>query len=257
MGLCIWHRQPWPYFFVMVIPIGFVLIASLLHGEARERGSLSIPFMVIILFAGVAFPLWLRMPVVLERGNGAQKNTVVVADYILDENDPCLDGISMMFNNPSPRGKFGWLDRGKLWSLRRTPAAESIDLIEKSFPKIVIMNYRIRSLPRAVYKYIKKTYWRLHGNVYIYSPIIKSGESRPLIRFDGTYQAINFKGGSRTVKIDGKEIKQGDLLFLEAGKHTVDSTVKLRLRLDPKGWRNVADPLYERQSAIFDMPYRY
>ena len=123
--------------------------------------------------------------------------------------------------------------------------------------KIVIMNYRIRSLPRAVYKYIKKTYWRLHGNVYIYSPIIKSGESRPLIRFDGTYQAINFKGGSRTVKIDGKEIKQGDLLFLEAGKHTVDSTVKLRLRLDPKGWRNVADPLYERQSAIFDMPYRY
>ncbi len=257
MGLCIWHRQPWPYFFVMVIPIGFVLIASLLHGEAKERGSLSIPFMAIILLVGVAFPLWLRMPVVLDRGNGSQKNTVNVADHVLGDNDPSLDGIRMMFNNPHPGGRFGWLDRGKLWSLRRTPVAESIELIEKSFPKIVIMNYRIRSFPRALYKHIKKTYWRLHGNVFIYSPTIKSGESRVKIRFDGTYRAINFKGGSRIVKIDGNEIKQGELLFLDAGEHAIDSTVKLRLRLEPEGWKDAADPLYKRQSAIFDMPYRY
>ena len=34
-GLGFWHKQPWPYFFVLLIPTCFVLIASLM-----EEGSL-------------------------------------------------------------------------------------------------------------------------------------------------------------------------------------------------------------------------
>ncbi len=251
---CLWHKQPWPYFFLLLIPTGFVLASSLFHNEIDKSNRLSIPLLIVFAALAIGYPLQ-RVPVVFDRDNNGQRNTIQVAEKILEEGDSYLAGVAMIFTHEQTKG-LEWLDRAALNRLRRQNANQLIRRFKDSPPKILIMNYRLRSLPRGAYRYLANNYRHFHGNVHIYCPSIAASARHFDLGYRGNYRILfSAKPASKTM-IDSREVRSGTV-HLEKGKHTLDAQTNFRLCLQPDGLQDVADPIHKSQIAIFPEPYSY
>ena len=255
-ALCIWHKQPWPYFFVLLIPTGYVLIAALFHGEISRLGRPSIPLLAILLALGIGFPL-LRVPTVMKQDNGPQKETVIFADHILTEEDTYLDGVSMIFNHRHAPG-LGWLDRRTLKRIKHRGPKFIIHQIESAKPKLYIHNYRVRSLPKKVKKYLRHSYKHLWGNVHIYCPTVNSGDTDFSLYFDGNYLLEYSKKDAQSfVHVDDHRAQPKEILVLKSGKHHSSSKASFRLCFQPKNWTEKANPRPKGSRWMFRNPYTY
>ena len=257
LGLCIWHKQPWPYFFVILIPTGWVMAASLFHGEISRNKKVSIPLLLIFLAIGVGYPLR-RAPLVLERDNGPQRNALKLSEFILGENDSYLAGINMIFNRKQPPG-LGWLDTNRLRMIKSSNPEIYIQRIQNNQPKVYIENYRIRSLPSKIKNYLINSYTRLHGNVHIYCPVISKLENRFQIPFNGSYYPRYYRDNSfMSVIIDGKLQLRAKQFPLKKGIHTVKTDMDFRICLAPnEHWKDIADNRYKNQVKLFGKSYDY
>ena len=88
------YTQPWPYFFVLLLPTFFVLHA---HFFDSWRNPPRPAIAVIVLF-GVIVPA-LRIPVALRRDNSYQRYNVRLATAMLP---PCCSTISRTLARPIP-----------------------------------------------------------------------------------------------------------------------------------------------------------
>jgi hypothetical protein len=254
---CLWHRQPWPYFFVILAPTGFVMIAALLDGEVRRAGRVTVPAIAVLALFGVAYPLS-RVPANLERDVGPQRTAVRIADRILADGEAYLDGAAMIFDHPQPR-LLASLGRARLKALRSEDSRRLIADIEQSRVKLLIMNYRLKGLPRSVSAYLDRNYARLYGNVNIYCPTVDAGARRAEIWFAGEYSVRTARGATAAgaVEIDGRGVGAGGKLRLARGEHSIAADGAFRLCLEPAGWRDVADPAHARPVDLYPDPYTY
>lgn len=256
------NPQPWPYFFVLVIPTGFVLIVALLHTHHRQRGDWSPlgPGKLIVglcIAFGVLLPLS-RIPVNLQRDNGHQRQAVELAEHVLAPDEMYIAGVDMVYGRKQPVTILRWIDYPKMQMLHQMPPAalaSMIDTLRHSRLKVAIDNYRLAGLPAALRDYLAAETTPLWGNVRIYAPMVGAGDTTILLKFAGRYEVQAPPDG--IVNIDGRTVSPGAVVGISAGPHKSLSAHAFRLKLLPEGWASLADEAYRAHRDFFPNVYGY
>jgi hypothetical protein len=249
--LSVMHKQPWPYFFVLVIPV--LALAQIGWFRAcldrcGSRGKVSLAVLIVI---AVAWPLH-RVPTVLARDQAYQRETVELADAILGPGDVYVDGVGMAYRHEQAVEAIRWLDAPRLGEIGRFSPADQEALlgeIRASSGKLLIMNYRIAALPPAAKEPLDRRFAHLAGGVFIYAPIVSDGDAE--IDFGGTYF---LPPEAPALRIEGRSVRPGETVALERGTHSIVGG-PARLVLTP------AAPLPEASNRplrpLFDRVYDY
>ena len=232
-ALCRWHKQPWPYFFVLLIPtlmVVHVAIADIVWRRPRWR---TIAGAAVVLL-GVGWPLT-YMPGILERDHSYQRDVVRLSHAILDKNDTYLAGNDILYDRHQSHAALRRLSAYQIEAMTQWPPERFAALIaelERERPKLVIDDSRMRRLPAPMRTYLASRFDRLSLSVNGYSPAIDPGEKQFELWFDGDYRVEPADGDA---EIDGMRIPPGSVLTLQRGPHRNDSASMVRLRLLPRG----------------------
>jgi hypothetical protein len=260
LGLCLWHKQPWPYFFVLLIPTLFVLATAFFDAEVERTRSHGRPlgavFLSVYLVAGLLFPLG-RLAKTLPRDSGFQRATVERVEALLEDGETYLAGVNLVHTRRQPLPELAWLDArrlGWLGSLDEEGVQSLVGRLAEAPPKLVVDNYRVRSLPAPILRWLTAHYEPLEGNLRIYSPVVPPTAEHFPVRFDGTY--LVQAGAGSDVVIDGRRLSPGERIRLSAGVHTNGSRGAARLRYltgsEPNG-----DGRYRESRPLFPDVYGY
>ena len=95
-ALCRWHKQPWPYFFVLLIPTLMVVHVAIADIVWRRPGWRTIAGAAVLLL-GVGWPLT-YMPGILERDHAYQRDVIRLSHAMLDKNDTYLAGNDILYD---------------------------------------------------------------------------------------------------------------------------------------------------------------
>ena len=256
--LSIWYRQPWPYFFVLVIPVLFILHAAFLDAEfATAPLRLTRPILAAAIAFGIILPLS-RIPVVVARDNSYQRQTVEIARAVLRQpSDTYMAGTDLVYDRKQTIPELSRMDAIMLARLnsRSAPEIEAlIRAIDRTPPKLLINNYRLAQFPKEIRSYFASHYERLWASVYTYAPLIEDRQSVDL-KFDGIYM-IDVSDRSEAV-IDGRPAGHGSRIALNSGQHVVETRTPVRLRLLPDGLDGLLDPDSEQQRDLYPSVYDY
>jgi len=250
-----WHKQPWPYFFLILVPTAFVVHASF---YSRLLGWLGRPkHIVTALLVIIALIPLFRLGAVLERKNYFQHDMVVVANRILGPNDTYVDGMDLLFDRRQAATGLRWLDRRALERLHASGGEhhqQLIATIDESQSKLIIRNWRLVRLPRSIQTYLARNFLHLWGNIHIYAPTISAGERNLKFKFSGRYEVIGSE--DLIVEIDGQSVGAGDFVELSADLVSTRSPEPFRLRLYSAAWLDGIDQRsgFERAGFMF---FRY
>ncbi len=262
LALGLWHRQPWPYFFVLLIPTFSVLHASyfdaVLESAAPGRRRLALPLLVLYLGAGVAWPVAGRLPRALERDSGFQRHMVRLADALLDEGETYLAGVDLLYRRRQAVPALAWLDLPQLQRLRgmTTDALDGVIAdLERTPPKLVVLNYRFQNLPRPILDYLRQRYRPFWGSMLLYGRRAAAGEAIDLA-FGGAYRVL-VAAGIGAGRIGGRAVRSGDVVLLERGRYRNDGEVDWSLSLWPADWEALADPTFKEPQELFPRVYEF
>ncbi len=231
-ALAIAHNQPWPYFFVIILPVAFVIhawaIDRVLGMEfpAERRRLLT----ALYLLGGLALPLT-RLTTTLRRSNEVQRRNIEVAERILDGEDRYLAAVNMLFRRQQSLGELAWIDRTVAAELQRMSNGDLLMLVRRlhaSRTKLVLYNYRIGGLPPLLRLYIESQYDILWGNILIYAPRVAPGDFD--LNFSGSYVLAN---DAEAATIDGMVLRRAEPRQLRSGRHTYTGRGVIRLKLIP------------------------
>lgn len=241
---CIWHRQPWPYFFVFLIPTLFITLA-VAFSELHWNRTLA----VIVIAGGLLIPL-ARLPITLTRDlTGFQQATVDTAQRLMQPGDTYLDGTNMLYRHAQAASDFRWIDATTLDEFGRMSEAEQKALADAAAagrPKLIIWTYRLTTLPRVVTSYLRNHFLPIYGDVAFYAPTISP--PRFSVDFDGEYVVHD------PVVIDG--IPVNGRVKLTHGIHTLTASNPTRLKLEPPE-QLLVDQRFAAARPLFYAIYEY
>lgn len=254
-ALCAWHKQPWPYFFVILIPtlmVVHVAALDLIWRDARWRTAV----LGLIAAAGIAWPLQF-MPGILERDHVYQRQVIRLARAMLQDGDTYLAGNDLIWNGHQAHPELRRLAVPRLDALRELPP-DRLDAIiadlQRTRPKLVIDDYRMRMLPPTLKAYLLRRFAPLWSSVNGYAPLVLPEERQFDVWFDGRY-LLDAPSGNAV--IDGRSYASGALIQMERGPHRNDSRTSFRLQLQPPGLAAFQDPATRAHRAMFARPYDY
>jgi hypothetical protein len=261
-ALGLWHRQPWPYFFLLLIPTVFVLIVAFFDSglgawRGQRRLGMTAPMMAVYLTLGVAYPLT-RVPVNFARSNAFQREMVELSNGVLQSGDTYLAGVNLLPEHKQPVGSLSWLDEPTRLRLQRASARELaaiVDSLERAPLKLVVDNYRLKELPPRLRAFVDANYSTLWGNILIYAPWAADLDGQLTLKFSGDY-LVDAPGGLR-VSIDGKTVTPAGRVWLERGLHRYESDGVFRLKLQPEGWQKRARAETQAPRNFFPNVYTY
>jgi hypothetical protein len=249
-ALCAWHKQPWPYFFVLYLPTLAVLLMaglSVLTDRLMAMGELVRPAIwsgvALLVLLGVIWPLAARVPVVLARDSSVQRQTLAAARSLLGERDVYFAGTQLLWTHRHVPG-MTWLDVRRLAAVEANPAL-ALDGLSQFPPKVVIHTHRFEKLPDVARQWFAVDYLHVGGNLFVYSAELTTDAEMIDLRFAGRYRLAEPAPDSAPV-IDGVPLAAGELRELSAGPHTVRSTVPARIVLGsdaPAYESNLGQPL--------------
>lgn len=254
-ALCAWHKQPWPYFFVLLIPTLMVVHVAVAEVVLRNRRWLR-PAVAVVLLAGVALPLT-YMPDILSRDHDYQRHVVRLAAAMLDDHDTYLAGNDLIYNRTQSHDGLRRLGASHAEAMRQWPQARLDALIadlEAARPKLIIRDQRMRALPQAVGSYLGTRFAPLWSSVEGYAPLVGVNQRDFELWFDGDYLV---EPASGSAVIDGATVPVGTRLTLARGQHRNDSAAPVRLRLQPRDFAAHADPAMQRRRLMFSRAYDY
>lgn len=246
------YKQPWPYFFPILLPTLFVLHAALFDRLRMPRWAV-----ITIGMVGVLYPLT-RLPVVLSRENAYQRYNVDLAAAFLGPRDTYIAGTDIIHDHEQTLRPLERLDGYMLARLRATPApvlASLAHALSVRHPKLFIANYRVYGMPRPLLEFIDADYARLAASILSYAPRCEPGVTRRVLAFTDRYQIDTRAAG--VVQIDGKQYRTGDTANLAAGEHVIASKQPLRLRLLPDRVVARLDPTFVNEQPFYDNVYDY
>lgn len=262
----VWHKQPWPYFFVLLVPTCLFLHAAVIEAtwDALDRvvrpWFLRLPIVAGLLggalYAGVYLPAQ-RIPVLLKLDNGYQRHMVRIASALLKPDDQYFAAVDFLYDREHTPGPLRRVSYGRRMQLAHTPRPEVraiVDALRSRPPKIVIRNERYRGLPYPVRRFFDQNYFDFWGSIRLYAPRFEAGKKKIWIAFPGVYQLATDDGTSALV--DSARYLPGKKLRLKRGTVTVHATSGGRLRLTTSK-RIVAslDPRYRRPRGLFPAIY--
>jgi hypothetical protein len=254
-ALCRWHKQPWPYFFVLLIPTLMVVHVAVAEVVIRHRARLRIAG-AFVLVLGVAWP-FSYMPGIVSRDHAYQRHVIRLASAMLGEGETYLAGNDLIYTRHQAHPALRRLGAAHVEAMRTWPQ-DRIDTliaeIETARPKLIINDYRMRGLPGPIQRYFDTRFDFLWSSVRGYAPLVNTNEREFEIWFDGDYR-IDIPEGM--AMINGSRVEPGTTLTLPRGRHRNDSTGPVRLRLRPPGFEDHADPQMQRRQALFTGVYDY
>ena len=261
IALSLLHRQPWPYFFVLLAPTLWILaIAFLQAGMEGWRGrppTYKRALVALLIGFGFLWPLT-RVPVVVGRSNGYQRSTIELADRLLEDGSSYLAGTELIFDRRQRERRLAWLDIPTNRALSKRPIYE-LEAIRRDLaaepPKFVVNNYRIYGLPRNLRRHLARTYEPWWGSVAIYSPAVEAGEQSLRIAFAGLYEIVATTPA--VVRIGERTWRPGDQIELAAGELTMVSDRSFRLRYVPPDVESYLDPQFRQSRLLFPEVYTY
>ena len=255
LACCMWHRQPWPYFFVLLAPTIMVLHASFFHRFLPAlQGAQQF---VVLLFVLMALLPLTRLEVTLKRDNGFQRHMVELASDFLEPGETYVDGIELLYDRPQQVKALRWLDTARLRSIHAKGAdfhQAILDELESRPVKLVIRNWRLIRLPTVIQTYLATHFARLWGNIHTYAPTVHPHDKLVDLKFAGTYRIL--AQGPAGLTIEGADYAQGDQLRLSQGRHSVQASSVLSLQFLPDGWEAKVKAPYEAERPGF-MLYRH
>ena len=248
----IWHKQPWPYFFVNLVSTLFVLNTFLISELiARARRDMLRAFAVTAIALGIAFPL-LRLRITLRRDASMQKAMVTTAQRLLGPGEKYADGMGMLIHHEQPAQQFFWIDKPMidyLWTLKRPELDWIAGQVDRGPTKLLIWNYRLEGLPIPLYEALQQRFAPLYGNIFYYAPVVQA--PRFSLGFNGTYLVDS----PAPIVIDGNKVNPRAQLALRRGEHSL-SGGPARLRLLPESGIE-ADPRFMAPQDLFPAIYDF
>ena len=253
LALAALHKQPWPYFFVIVCVPVFMLHAAFFDSMNERR---NVKMMIILCgLIGVVYPLT-RLRTTLARDNAVQRWTVEFAQSILGPHDSYFAGVDMVWDRNHEPSELRWIDAVVMRELSAKPTEELFRIaseMERAPIKVVIHSYRTARLPPPIARMIEAQYVPLWGNVAVYGPRLRPGPFA--LKFDGDY-LLRTMAGSPAV-IDGRPIASGATVTFARGRHLLTSTAPLRLQLQPPDWMARVDLRFAGPADLYDHVYSY
>ncbi|HTV17256.1 MAG TPA: hypothetical protein VMG12_01255 [Polyangiaceae bacterium] len=252
VALCVWHKQPWPYFFVMLIPTVWVLVVAALDRQLDRGPAWHLGVSGLVVVAAIV-SLTQRLPLVLERSSTAQRRVVEAAEAFLLPGDTYLAGTELLWRQ-SHMTQLSWLDRPHIEAVRKDPEAALREL-RGAPPRLVIDNYRVEALPPVVREQLSQSFIPVGGTLWTYAPLLPEGESETHYAQGGLYRVSGPKDAR--VSIDGGPWLVLDArITLTAGVHHVRSVAGGRLA----AWSEA--PRFVEQTArlpirFFERVYTY
>lgn len=253
--LGLWHKQPWPYFFVILIPTCYVLLAAFFDHVHISRPRLRLVTLGLVAALGVALPLT-RLPVNLERDSNYQRYMIDIAEALLDPGESYFAGVELLPAYRHTPHELRWLDRTRRTQLQAmTDFSGLIAEMRGARLKLVIHNNRFYKLPEPLLDYIDANYQRLVGGVMIYAPSIPAGTSRDVIILSGKYRVVTTTEGA--VVIDDQRVAAGETIELAAGEHRFAAEGPFRLQLQTRAVPEPHHPSARKPQFFFPNVYRY
>lgn len=245
-AFCLWHRQPWPYFFVLLIPFLWVPLAFLFEALPR-RGVL---FWVLYLGAGLAYPL-ARVPQVLAFDQRHQRHAVALAERLLDPDETYLAGVNAVLTRTQAPAGLAWLDKPTLSGLKGARSKAVLEDFRDAPPKILLWNYRLASLPMPIRRRLLTHYERLSGVVRVYAPYVEQRKFQ--IAYDGKYRLV----AGTAVVIDNRKVLPNEEVRLRRGPHRADRTTFRLVWVPPRARIGPALDREANARELFEGVYAY
>jgi hypothetical protein len=249
------HKQPWPYFFVILIPTAWVLGTVFFDAALEWRLATTRPALLLYVALAVAFPLLLRIPKVIRRDNGFQRQAVTLAEAILQPGDTYLAGVELVPTHRQAAKEFAWLDKNRKQMLSTINLDRLIGDLDRSPPKLLVWSVRLEKLPEKLDAWLRSTFTPFSSNVWLYAPTLDSGEADLTLHFAGSYRVL--APADVRVTIDGRTLESGERIDLRRGVHRVAAPPGVRLQLTPEVPAHLVDPRWSAPEPFFSRPYAY
>jgi hypothetical protein len=257
-SLCGWHKQPWPYFFVILIPTFFVTHIALLDALRRrwsEKSAVFRAFTAALVVFGAVIPLAARAPATLKRDNGFQRSMFRLGNTLLEDGGTYFAGVPVFYRHKQALGeKFNTLDAywlNYLWHIQRQEQLDIIKQLDAEPVRFILYNYRLARLPPLFRAYAQSSFVHYWGAVFMYGPVIRPGPFA--LHIDGDY-AVDSRGSN--VTIDGRTLPHNARVHLTRGAHHLDAKALIRLRLLPSRSPEL-DPRYREVQELFPGMYEF
>jgi len=262
LAAAVWHKQPWPYFFVIVIPTLFVagipafeaLIAYCRRADKRDVRRFAIAVYVVAVLLSLS-----RFPVALARSNAHQRHTVRALELLLEPGDAYYAGLNILYRKKQALPDFAWLenpDYERQATYSRAVHEGYLRELERSHVKLVVHTFFLEKLPPLMRTWFRDHYEHLWSHLDVYAPKIAGGRFELL--FAGRYHLKTTQPHSATteVMIDGQPHRIGELVALRSGWHSLGAAAEpIRFKLIPAGSESL-DPR-ERAKPDSFIPLEY
>jgi hypothetical protein len=257
----IWHKQPWPYFFVLLAPTAFVLCASavdIIGRASTTRAGLAVCWTVLAIpiVLSLAYPA-MRVPVVTRESQAYQRHMIELASALVDETETYLAGFDILFDREQSPQALRRLSIGTRRALERAPEAKIDAMLEElkaKPPKLLVRNERFNGMPKRVKRYLQDNYAPFWGNLELYAPRITRAATIDLA-FAGAYR-VEIEGAGKTIEIDGRELSEGDVIELTRGEHAVEAQQRGRLVWQPPpAIKERLDPRFKKRGELIGKNY--
>lgn len=245
-ALCLWHNQPWPYFFLLLIPTLFVVHASFFHRLIPVLGG-GQQFVLLLFLAMALIPLIGRFDVTFNRYNDHQRHVLEVAESFLEPGDGYVDGVDLLYRQRQAVKTLRWLDRRNLMRLGRQDESELLRIVAEAPIKLLIHNSRLARLPESLRAYFDENFASFNSNIRIYAPLVEPGPFS--LRFAGRYRLAG--RATDVAVIDGVPRAIGQSVTLAAGAHTSSGVGGLRMVYLPVGWEEHVDERFIEERPDF------
>jgi hypothetical protein len=224
------HRSPWPYNFVLAIPVlglwAPAVVTSIPSGKTLTK---HIILTILVTALGISF---LRNIQVLNHDDAFQNETVERAERLLGSGDAYFDGIGMLVARQQAGGSLpgqviSW-DTQTISALKAAASRGDVSHFERIFagaPKLWILSYRTRAIEDILAPYLVDAYTPIYPNVLIAGRALDGGgEFVFRVRWPGRYRLFDAAGqaSEHVFEVDG-ELTNG-MVALDKGPHRVRLT---------------------------------
>jgi hypothetical protein len=250
-------RQPWRYMFVLLAPTAFVLHGYLFSRELdRPNSLLRKPVLwACYVLLGLLWPLS-RVPVVLRDDAGPQRQTLALAEALLGPDEHYFAGFQLLPRLYAHDRTLGMVDTNTAHPIHALSAAEHAAILERFRQEpirfIVWTSTIDDGVPQVIKDHLFATYAPFWGNLWLYAPQGRQGDSQVNLLFAGRYTIETEQPAQ--VTIDGKSHASGATIELERGEHAIRTAVRCRLRLQPEGVDHLLNPAYRDPVWFFWPP---
>ena len=261
----IWHKQPWPYFFVLLVPVSFVMHVWLFDNawRAYQRGrrgraqrALLVLTLIGIIVAGIGAPL-ARMRTLLRYSSAYQHQMLTIAESVLAPDDYYIAAADLLYNRTQASSTLRRVALARRRELAARPDKWSKVILadlRQHPPKLLIRNERFDAFPKGVAKYLRANYAPFWGGIELYAPEIPKGIGTLTLLFGGEYEWHGAR--HRRVRIGDTIVKNGERITLARGPVEIESKRGGRLAWQPNdNVRNGLKKRFRRRRGFYSDSY--